>query len=432
MNDDSPITRLEIAQMDATPLGDVQAPILKQERIVSIDVLRGFALLGILVMNIQSFSMIGVAYFNPFAWGSMEGANEAVWRYSHIFADQKFMTIFSMLFGAGVLIFSQRAEAKTGKSAGLHYRRMGWLILFGMLHGYLLWYGDILYAYGMCGLLVYLFRRRSPRWLIPLGVIALCIPSGLNVLSGWSMQFWPEENVTEFMQGIWTPTEAMVADELAAMRGSWVDQMGHRVIGTFSMQTMIFVFFIAGRVVGNMLLGMALYKLGILAAKRTAGFYLGMLGLGFSIGLLLIKLGMNENSAHLWDGAFAFFYGVQFNYWGSIFMAMAYIALIMLLCKLPFMTWLNFLLAAVGRTAFTNYIGHTVICTSLFYGHGLGWYGTLERTEQMKVVLCVWALQLLISPLWLACFRFGPLEWVWRCLTYWRWQPITRTRTVAA
>src|SRR5438270_1604645 len=151
--------------------------VAESERIASIDVLRGFALLGILVMNIQSFAMVGAVYDNPTADGELKGANFLVWLLSHLLADQKFISIFSMLFGAGIILLCQRAEASGAKPARLHYRRMGWMILFGLLHGYLLWYGDILYAYGMCGLFVYLFRRKSPRTLISFALVLAIIGS---------------------------------------------------------------------------------------------------------------------------------------------------------------------------------------------------------------------------------------------------------------
>src|SRR5580692_13159976 len=162
-------------------------PVGEKERIVSIDVLRGFALLGILPMNIQYFSMISAAYSNPTAYGSMTGANYWVWLLCHVFADEKFMTIFSMLFGVGILLMTSRIEAVGKPSAGRHYRRMGWLIAFGLAHAYLLWSGDILVTYGMCGLLVYLCRRIRPRTLLIMGVLAIAVASASMTAYGlWS------------------------------------------------------------------------------------------------------------------------------------------------------------------------------------------------------------------------------------------------------
>src|SRR5262249_19871775 len=151
--------------------------VAETERIASIDVLRGFALLGILVMNIQSFAMVGAVYDNPTAYGNLNGANFVVWLLSHLLAEQKFISIFSMLFGAGIVLMWRRAESSGAGPARLHYRLMGWLIVFGLLHAYLLWYGDILYTYGICGLFVYLFRRKSPRTLVSYSLVLAMIGS---------------------------------------------------------------------------------------------------------------------------------------------------------------------------------------------------------------------------------------------------------------
>ena len=139
-------------------------PTQPKERIIALDFLRGFALLGILLMNIQSFAMPFAAYFNPTAYGDLTGVNRWVWIGSHIVADNKFMTIFSILYGAGIVLITQKLEKKGHGSAGLHYRRTFWLLVIGMAHAYLLWYGDILVTYALAALLVYFFRKRSPRF----------------------------------------------------------------------------------------------------------------------------------------------------------------------------------------------------------------------------------------------------------------------------
>src|SRR3989442_955478 len=159
----------------------VQAPapgaVPEADRIESIDVLRGFALLGILVMNIQSFSMIMAAYENPTAYGNLEGANYWVWFFSHVLADQKFMTLFSMLFGAGIVLMTSRQEEAEGRSAAVHYRRMGVLALFGLLHAYLFWLGDILFSYALAGMLAYLLRKLRPVTLIVVGLVCVALPA---------------------------------------------------------------------------------------------------------------------------------------------------------------------------------------------------------------------------------------------------------------
>jgi uncharacterized protein len=393
------------------------------ERIESLDILRGVALLGILFMNIQFFSMIGAAYFNPSAYGDLGGINQVVWVLSHIFTDQKFMTIFSMLFGAGILLMSQKAEASGRRPAGLHYRRMFWLLLFGMAHGYLLWPGDILFLYGLCGLVAYIFRKMRPGWLLLFGLLSLAFCSGLWFLCGWSMQFWPSEQIAAFAND-WAPGPELVEAELAAYRSGWAGQMGQRAMDYFGFQTGGIIFWGAWRAGGLMLIGMALFKLGIFSAERSRRFYRIMIVPALVIALPAIVLGIVLNFRNAWDVTYSFFLGSQFNYWGSILVSLAYTAIVMLIIKTGALRALTARLAAVGRMALSMYLLHSIICTTIFYGHGLGLFGRVERIWQLAITLGVIALQLWIAPRWLKRFRFGPFEWLWRTLTYMRPQPM--------
>jgi len=148
--------------------------------------------------------------------------------------------------------------------------------------------------------------------------------------------------------------------------------------------------------------------------------------LGFLLGFSLVIFGVMQNFAHNWEFAYSMFVGSQFNYWGSILVSFGYIGMVMLIAKSGWIPAVVERFAAVGRMALTNYFMQTIICTTLFYGHGLGWFGQVERTSQVLVVLSIWALQLIISPIWLKYFRFGPFEWLWRSLTYWQKQPMRR------
>ena len=401
------------------------APASESQRIASLDVLRGFALLGILAMNIQLFSMISAVYFNPTTYGDLTGANEWVWRITHILADLKFMAIFSMLFGAGIVLMASRAESRGQSGAGVHYRRMAWLIVFGLLHAHLLWYGDILYWYGMCGLVVYLFRRLRPRWLLVWGLLSIAITSALMLSSGWSMQFWPPEALGEFAQD-WQPTLERTAEEVAIYQGGWLEQMNHRVPKAFEFETFIFLIWAAWRVGGLMLVGMALFKLGLFSAKRSAALYWTLIAAAVLVGVPAILYGMHRNFAAGWDVRYSFFFGQQFNYWASILVSLGWVSLVMLACQYPPLARLTRPFAAVGQMAFTNYILQTIICTTIFYGHGFGLFGQVERTGQIAIVAGVWVFQLLVSPIWLRYFLFGPLEWLWRSLTYLQWQPFRR------
>ena len=175
-----------------------------------------------------------------------------------------------------------------------------------------------------------------------------------------------------------------------------------------------------------MLIGMAIYKWRVLSAQLSIRFYLILLIIGFGIGIPLIVYGVSQHIAHGWSFEYSFFLGSQFNYWGSLFVAAAYLGSVMLAVRCVKNQSLLAPLAATGRMAFTNYIMQTFLCTFVFYGHGFGFFGSVDRTGQILFVLGIWIFQIFISWLWLRHFLFGPLEWLWRCLTYWKLQPMRR------
>ncbi len=400
-------------------------PVPGSTRIDSIDVLRGVALLGILLMNIQLFAMPSAAYFNPTAYGDLTGANYYVWLGSRMFADQKFMTIFSMLFGAGIVLMTTRAE-RTGESRRVHYRRMRWLAVIGLLHAHLLWDGDILFLYAICGMAVYPLRAKPPRTLIRIGVATMAVSSVLYFVSGSSMPHWPEEALAGFTSSTWRPTPAMIDQTLAAYRGSWIDQAPVRSAAALGFETLIMLFWGGWRAGGLMLVGMALYKMGVFNATCSRRLYGALIGAALLIGFPLESYGVALDFASGWAVTWAFFHGKQFNYWPSIAVSLGYIGVVMLVCQSAALRPLTRPFAAVGQMALTNYLLHTVICTTIFYGHGLGYYGSVDRLEQIGVVVGVWVVQLVASPLWLRRFRFGPAEWVWRSLTYGERPPLRR------
>jgi len=247
-------------------------------------VLRGFALLGILVVNIQSFSMVSAAYLNPTAYGDLTGINYAVWLFTYTLFDSKFMTIFSMLFGAGIVLIAERAEARGRSAAGLHYRRVLWLILFGLLHAHLLWFGDILFLYGICGLIVYCFRKLKPIWLLVIGIAMLTTASAISLFSGWSMSYWPQEALSQFTRD-WQPPKDMIAAELATYRGGWIGQMSHRVPSALAFETFILLIWGFWRAGGLMLVGMALFKQGVFSAQRSTRYYVTWVVIGALVGI---------------------------------------------------------------------------------------------------------------------------------------------------
>ncbi|MCI0630035.1 MAG: DUF418 domain-containing protein [Phycisphaerales bacterium] len=416
---------------------------------MALDVLRGFALLGILVMNIPWFARSESAFFNPTLGGGFEGANYAVWLVSHLVFDMKMWSIFSMLFGAGMLIFTERAMAAGRRPAGLYFRRVGWLLVFGLLHAYLLWSGDILFSYAICGAVVYLFRRLRPRALIVSAGVFLAIGVAISVMEG---QFFesardaarsaeaalaegktPSESEQAMLEA-WrelergfAPDDEANAEEAAAYLGSYWDLFQVRAADSIFMQTFLFPTMIFWRAMGMMLLGMALWKWKVLSGSCSTRLYLNMAAVGYVVGLPLIYWGARQIQAHEFDIVAMFKSDWVFNYVGSILVALGHIGAIMLLWRSGAVSRVLRALAPVGQMALTNYLTHSVLCSIIFYGWGFGLWGSLTRVQTAGIVVAIWVFQVIVSNVWLRHFRYGPAEWLWRSLTYLKLQPVRRT-----
>ena len=427
---------------------ETAGPVSATERITSIDTLRGVAVLGILVMNIYGFAMSFAAYQNPLADGGTEWYNLGTWFFTHIFFDQKFMTIFSILFGAGLVMMATRADARGAKYGGTWYRRNFWLLVIGATHGYLIWFGDILFHYALIGMLIYPFRNRSPRALIITATVLLSLGVLMSFMGGTYMQKlqvsgaeiqqlldagetltdeqratleeWDEASM--FMK----PPAQQVAEDTEAYTGSYPGIVEYRAPMVMMMQTQGTFGFVIWRVGGLMLLGMALMKLGIVSGERSNAFYRKMMLIGYGIGLPIMAFSAWNLHAHQWDFLWVFRVGNMPNYVGSILVAFGHIALVMITVKAGALKSLMVRFSAVGRMAFTNYLMHSVVLTTIFYGYGFGLYGQVPRFWQMAFVAALLGFQLWLSPYWLSKYRFGPAEWFWRSFTYWQLQPMRR------
>ena len=396
------------------------------DRIVSLDVLRGFALLGILVINIWLFALPTVGTLNPTLYGDMSGINYAAWFVSHVFFEQKFVTLFTFLFGAGMVLFMETKERKGQPARRLHFRRTFWLLVIGLGHAYLLWYGDILVAYALCGFLLVFVRRWRPRRLLVLGLFMFALPATLYLLGGVGYTVADAETQSEIEDTVLEGFGAEAVEaEKAVFQGDWLGQVEFRAPIVLSLQTFGFAvesFWLFG---GLMVIGMSLYKQGVLSNERSTRFYRRLFVGGAVPGLALILTGVWYRHAVDWDTVQVLLLARQFNHWGSLLLGLAYVAGIMLVCRYA-AGRVTDTLSAVGRTAFSNYLLQTVIATSIFYGHGLGLFGTLERAELLVVVVLIWAVQVPLSVFWLDRFRFGPVEWLWRTLTYGERQPMRK------
>lgn len=446
-------------------MADRVAPVAESERIASVDVLRGVAVLGIFAMNIVAFAQPFIAYMNPGHaaiephMGPFRGLNAAAWWFAYVLFDQKMMSIFSMLFGAGLVFMDQRREARAGRGLlGVYYRRLLWLFLIGLAHAYLLWYGDILVLYAICGLLLYPLRRLRPRTLAILGAalvfVVVPISAGLGlVMSGMRAEAAEAERLiaqgrqpsaqqremlkawNETREGL-DPTPEQVEAQIDKFRGPYPVIFRANAKEAFAFQTLYTMIWGLWRATGMMLIGMALAKSGVFSATRSPAFYRRMLLLGYGIGLPAVITGAVLMARRGFDPIWAFAVDGQFNYLGSIPVALGHVALVMLFCQAaprfgPLARGMIHRLGAAGRMALTNYLAQSLIGAGVFFGWGLGYYATLTRWQLWLVALGVWAVQLLWSPWWLARFRFGPAEWLWRTLTYARPQPMRKAAAPA-
>ncbi|MBI2686346.1 MAG: DUF418 domain-containing protein [Acidobacteria bacterium] len=420
-------------------------PVRQSERIASIDTLRGFSLLGILLLNIASFGLPFAAYMNPTVYGGATGADLNVWLIATTLFDGKMRCIFSMLFGAGAVILLRRAERRgIGiAAADIYYRRTMWLILIGLLHAHLIWSGDILYGYGVVGLLLFPLRRLSAKALIITGAVIILIHSLQGVGAGLGIRELrdkalaaekasaPSEEQKKAIQEwkqigeMFEPAKAEVDKQVLAHRGGWMENLPIRSAEAAMFEFTMFFQFLFLDVLGMLIMGMGLSKAGVFDASRSNTFYAVFSLAGFAVGAPL-----HYWAAKSWmaDGFTAPGY---FSYLGStadlgrFAVAMGYTGLVMLACKANFSA-ITSPLAAVGRMALSNYLLTSILCTLFFNGYGLGFFGKLQRHELYYVVFGMWTINLIVSPIWLRYFRFGPAEWLWRSLTYWEKQPMRR------
>lgn len=391
----------------------------------SLDGLRGLAILGILVMNIQGFAMPWPAYSNPEAYGDLGGLNAWVFRLGYLFFDTKFYSLFALMFGAGMVLLLERTQEAGAIPSVRHYRRMLVLAVIGLAHGTLLWYGDILLMYAVCGSVAWLGRHRRPLTLLLWGVALMAVPPAINVWTHAQVSGWSPENLAVLAKS-WQPGSAVIARELAVYSGGYLQQLPYRSDIFLTSVAWSLGLKIFWQTTGLMLTGMALYRWRILTAGRSTTFYRRLLFIGAAIGLGLASWALIASEARDWAFPWSKFIGPQINEAGAPLLALAWMSLVMLAYRSGHLPRTRRALETVGRTALSNYLLQSLLCTTIFYGHGLGLFGDLSRAQQMLVVLLVWTIQIPLSQWWLSRFRQGPVEWIWRCFARWEWTPMRR------
>jgi len=408
------VTAAEGNGVSAGADGTEPRPTAPDERIVSLDVLRGVAIFGILIINIQSFAYPSAARLNPTQYGDFSGVERLIWLGSHVFFEQKFIALFSVMFGAGIVLFMQSKQRAEGSAMVIHYRRTAVLLLIGLVHAYLLWDGDILVIYALCGFVAVLFWEEQPRKLLAIGAVLIAIPALLGIDAAFRIGLSSTHDA-------WTASEAAIQTEIDAYQGSWADGFAERREAALRSHTTQFLSSTAWRYTGLMLWGMAFYRSGLLTNDWSKRAYQLVIVVGAAVGFTFVGAGLWTVFSYDWSGG-AGILSWELNNLGALFLAPMYASLVMYYCKGRRSGPLITACQAVGRTALSNYLFQTVVATTIFYGYGLGLYGQLNRVEQIAVVVSIWVIQTVLSVLWLRRFEYGPVEWLWRQGTYGDWQ----------
>ena len=392
-------------------------PVRTKARIELWDVLRGFAVLGVLLANMQYMTLAAPAagQETPFISHDPGLLDYFAFWFVRIFADTKFVTIFSILFGAGLGLMREKAVEAERPCVRIYLRRLTALLVFGYLHGVYIWFGDILFHYAIFGFIALTMSRLRPKTLFIIGLVLLFV-WGLSwiVMLGY---FDPstEEAKADVQERIQRYPELFRSGDLLAMARERLK------IFMFYLAVMVIIF--GGRTLGLFLIGMALVKSRVMREPHEHEVvFRRFLIIGGIGGVLLtavhVACGLypDERGERIVQATTIYFMG--------LFLAPAYIACIHYWTRSETATAFRDRLRAVGQMAFTNYISHSVI-TGIIFNY-LGQFDRWSRFEGFLLTFVIFAFQLWMSPIWLARFRFGPLEWLWRALTYWTLPPMRR------
>lgn len=415
---------------------DINAGDLTTDRIKSLDITRGIAVMGILSVNIVGMAMIKIAYFFPPAFGFDSMADHAMWLVNFLLVDGKLRSLFSMMFGASVLLIIERSIAADRSPAKTHYARMLVLLIIGYLHWLLFWWGDILTHYAAVGMVIFLFRKAKAKTLllVSLGFFLLqALPSAWFSHQNIQLSERIEqgqgtakdlERVAKSKEVLYPSAEVLAKDDAAhanllTQAKSMIEEEGPITpfdFGPLWLETL-----------GLMLLGMALYRSGFLTGSLDPALYRRVAWVTISTGLAGYAAAAAYAIAHDHRPAYQFAAYLGYTPMLRPWMATGYAALIILLSRRGQASgWWATHFAAVGRTAFSNYLFCTLIGTFLFFGFAGDLYLKLSRFEAWMFVPPIWLAMLLWSKWWLDRFHYGPLEWVWRSLSRWQRQPMKR------
>lgn len=395
----------------AAPLPDKPIAGPAQVRAPTLDLLRGIAVLGILLVNIYSFALPEVVRLDASLMPHYSNLEQWCWYLIYFFADTKFIALLSLAFGASLWLFAADKQALTDSELNnLQWRRSISLLVFGAAHGYLLWDGDVLVTYALFSFVVWRWRYWGDRKLMFTALILFAIQALL-----YGGMFWLPADVWQELSYMFD--EAALAEEMAHYQQGWWQQASRRFADALSMQ--LIAVFGGWFPCSMMLVGVVLARRGYFSAQAPANSS-RLLMVTLLLGALLMLLTLLLNRASGFTSQYALTLGMELQMFASGVLAIAYALLIARWARTLVWPVCRAVLMAVGRMALTIYIMQTLIFTSIFYGYGLGWYGQLALSQLLLVIFSVWILQCVFAVLWLRYFYSGPLEWLWRRFVYQR------------
>lgn len=395
----------------AAPLPDKPIAGPAQVRAPTLDLLRGIAVLGILLVNIYSFALPEVVRLDASLMPHYSNLEQWCWYLIYFFADTKFIALLSLAFGASLWLFAVDKQALPDLELNtLQWRRSISLLVLGAAHGYLLWDGDVLATYALFSFVVWRWRHWSDGKLILTALILFVIQALL-----YGGMFWLPADVWQELSYMFD--EAALAEEVAHYQQGWWQQASRRFADALSMQ--LIAVFGGWFSCSMMLVGVVLARRGYFSAQAPANTS-RLLAATLLVGAPLMLLTLLLNRAIGFTSQYALTLGMQLQMFASAVLAIAYALLIARWARALVWPVCCAVLVAVGRMALTIYLMQTLIFTSIFYGYGLGWYGQLALSQLLLVILSVWILQCVFAVLWLRYFYSGPLEWLWRRLVYQR------------
>ncbi|AMJ57096.1 MULTISPECIES: DUF418 domain-containing protein [Stenotrophomonas] len=390
-------------------------PVAANERIVTLDVLRGFALFGILLMNMEAFSGPLDTSFTGIDphWQGVDYWADA---FVYVFVQGKFFTLFSLLFGAGFAVMAQRASSAGRDFTRFYLRRSLGLLIIGVLHAVLLWSGDILVAYALLSFALLAFREAPRSWLPVLGTAAYVGAAVLMLLLGALMQFAPADAGTTQQAAA---VAAIEAQRQAYGHGSYLQALAQRLRDLGASLGALLV--VGPQILGMFLIGAWFARSGAIAApdrhQRLWAALRWLLPVGLAVMCSSVYL-QSYNPPGRFDMRGASAYALTAV--AGLLMCLGYLA-----WGVRWSRYLRFL-APAGRMALSNYLGQSLVCTWVFYAYGLGWFEQMGRAPQLLFAAGLFAAQVALSHLWLQRFRFGPVEWAWRAFTYMQLPPLRR------